>query len=299
MATYEGAEHLQEQVESIAGQTYGDWRLWVSDDSHGSDTRELLLALMGRLGGRASYRLGPRKGCLANFLALACAPDIAARFYAFSDQDDVWFPDKLERAVHWLEGISPSVPALYCSRTGLVDEDGRELGMSPLFSRRPAFGNALVQSLAGGNTMVFNEAARDLLVAAGADVDVPVHDWWLYLLVTGCGGVVHYDGSPSLAYRQHDRNVIGCGQGWRARVERLNRVFVGGVHRRWSDMNLAALDRVRGRLTAESLGRLERFASSRVRGPVGRLLGVYRAGLYRQTWQGNVALFFAALLGRI
>ncbi|EDK72391.1 glycosyl transferase, group 2 family protein [candidate division TM7 genomosp. GTL1] len=59
----------------------------------------------------------------------------------------------------------------------------------------------MVQNVAGGNTMVFNNAARRLLIAAGSDVDVVAHDWWVYIVVSACGGRVHYDSRPSLRYR--------------------------------------------------------------------------------------------------
>ena len=48
---------------------------------------------------------------------------------------------------------------------------------------------APLQSLAGGNTMVFNQAARDLMLDAGGHLDIVSHDWWAYLLVTGAGGM--------------------------------------------------------------------------------------------------------------
>jgi hypothetical protein len=56
-----------------------------------------------------------------------------------------------------------------------------------LFVFPPSFRNALVQSIAGGNTMVFNVALKRLIENAGP-LDVPSHDWWVYILVTGSGG---------------------------------------------------------------------------------------------------------------
>ena len=78
-------------------------------------------------------------------------PEIQARAYAYADQDDVWDPDKLERARRWLDTVDPAVAALYCSRTRLIDAAGRDAGLSPLFSRPPSFANALAQNIAGGS----------------------------------------------------------------------------------------------------------------------------------------------------
>jgi len=161
---------------------------------------------------------GPRRGASANFLFLSCAENLVSEYYAFCDQDDVWEAAKLERAIDALERTDPGIPALYGSRTRLVDEAGNEIGFSPLFHRKPEFRSALVQSIAGGNTMVFNQKARELLVFCGADVDVPSHDWWLYQITAACGGYVHYDACPSVSYRQHADNVIGANMSWAART---------------------------------------------------------------------------------
>jgi hypothetical protein len=60
--------------------------------------------------------------------------DIKADYYSFSDQDDIWYKDKLERAIKWLKSIPSDIPALYCSRTQLVDDTGEDLGLSPLYT---------------------------------------------------------------------------------------------------------------------------------------------------------------------
>jgi hypothetical protein len=84
-----------------------------------------------------------------------------------------------------------------------------------------------VQSIAGGNTMVFNQKARELVVFCGADVDVPSHDWWLYQVTAACGGQVHYDAYPSVRYRQHAHNVIGSNMGWTASMHRIHMLQKG------------------------------------------------------------------------
>lgn len=298
MGTYEGPEFFGRQLESIIAQTVTGWKLWISDDSSSSVMRDVLPAYREALGDRVELNDGPRRGLVANFLSLACRPDIDTRYFAFADQDDIWDADKLERALAWLDTVPESVPALYCGRVRLVDRDGRELGLSPLFSRPPGFRNALVQSLAGGNTMVFNAAARRLLMKAGADVDVAVHDWWVYLVVSGCGGVVRYDACPSLSYRQHEGNVIGGNFTWRAMASRMLRAL-GGGQRKWHDGNLRALARLSDSLAPDSRACLAAFEEGRGRWLVPRVMGFLRAGVYRQTWRGSLSLFALALLGRL
>lgn len=294
-----GEAYLPAQLASILRQTVTDWDLWLSDDSPGTGARDLLTEFGGNWEGRLHYLRGPRRGVVPNFLGLACRPDISAEFYAFSDQDDVWDPDRLQRALARLASVPASVPALYCSRTRLVDADGRPIGLSPLFARPPSFANALVQSIAGGNTMVFNQAARALLMAAGDDVDVVVHDWWLYLLVTGAGGVVIYDEVPSLSYRQHGGNLIGGARSLSAWGRRMLAAFGQSDFRGWVGRNLAALERNSGLLTDRNRAALACFAASRRCALPGRLAGFRRVGIHRQTAWGNLGLWVAAVLGKI
>lgn len=189
LCTYHGQHYLAEQLESFAAQSHKNWEVWASDDGSQDETHAILKAHQEKWPeGRLSIHFGPAEGFAANFLSLTCKASIEADYYAYSDQDDVWEADKLERAVRWLETIPPNMPALYCGRTRLVDADNNEIGLSPLFSKLPSFANALMQNIGGGNTMVFNNAARALLREAGEDTPVITHDWWAYMVVSGCGG---------------------------------------------------------------------------------------------------------------
>ena len=91
---------------------------------------------------------------------------------------------------------------VYCGRTSYVDAKLRKSGISPLFLLPKTFRNALIQIVAGGNTMVFNQRAKEYLEKAGP-VNHLSHDWWVYQLITGVGGVIFYDPAPGVLYRQH------------------------------------------------------------------------------------------------
>jgi hypothetical protein len=72
-----------------------------------------------------------------------------------------------------------------------------------------------------------------------------------------------------------------------------------GRVRGWSDVNLAALERVRDVLTPENLRTLDMFRDARRRSLVPRLVGLWRSGVRRQTAGGNAGLWLAAVLGRV
>jgi hypothetical protein len=146
--------------------------------------------------------------------------------------------------------------------------------------------------------MVFNNAARLLLAHCGSDVNVPLHDWWTYLLVTGAGGEVRYDPLPTIRYRSHLHNVVGANVGWRSRIHRLQMLKAGDFER-WSALNIAALERFRSHMTPENRSLFDLFCESRKRGFFGRQLGFLQAGVYRQTLLGNIGLAVAVWTKRI
>ncbi|MDR1530113.1 MAG: glycosyltransferase family 2 protein [Burkholderiales bacterium] len=299
LCTYNGEAFLREQLRSVKEQTWTNWRLWVSDDGSQDNTLRLLQDAKQEWNEHVEILYGPKKGYATNFLALTNYHEIEADYYAFCDQDDIWFADKLENALKALENMPEETPALYCSRTELINEDGAKIGLSPNFTKKPSFANALVQSIGGGNTMVFNGATRRLLRYAGADIDVPSHDWWTYLLVSGCDGVVVFDTKPSVQYRQHRNNQMGSNNSITAQLTRMNRLFSGDF-RDWNKRNLKALNQVHNLLTAENQQTLNDFAKiSDAPSFFLRLICFLRSGVYRQTLLGNLGILAAALSGKL
>jgi glycosyltransferase involved in cell wall biosynthesis len=297
LATYNGARFLPEQLLSIAAQTYPHWQLFASDDGSRDDTWALLQRYAATWP-RVRLTAGPRQGYAANFLSLVCDPEIQAAAYAYCDQDDIWEADRLARGLTWLESVPAEVPALYCSRTRLIDADGTCLGLSPVPARGASFANALVQNIASGNTMVFNEATRTLLRHAGPDVPVYAHDWWTYIVVTGCGGVVHYDVVPTVRYRQHGGNVIGADMSWSAQCRRLVRDWRGRLQA-FNRNNLIALTRLQDRLTDENREILRHWEAAQSSSSLYcRLRHLRRSAVHRQTFLGNVSLWATVAAGR-
>ncbi len=298
LSTFHGQRYLAEQLDSFAAQTHANWELWASDDGSQDDTRAILGAYQAKWPpGRLTLQAGPAAGFVANFLTLTCNADIQADYYAYSDQDDIWEADKLERALNWLARVPQGTPALYCSRARLVDAANREIGLSPMCAN-PCFANALIQNIAGGNTMVFNNAARALLRQAGARLPVVYHDWWAYMVVTGCGGQVHFDPVPTLRYRQHAANLVGMDTGWRARLKYLRQQWQGLSRGRNAD-NIAALRRLDDKLTPENRRILAYFARAREARLFPRLINLARSGVYCQTRLGTIRLFAEAIFNKI
>jgi glycosyltransferase involved in cell wall biosynthesis len=298
MGTCQGERFLAEQLDSLAAQTHTDWRLWVSDDGSSDGTLALLKSYQKKWGGQLAMQPGPCKGFARNFLSLLRWPDIQADYYAYCDQDDIWHADKLERALQWLRLQPSDRPALYCSRTRLIDEKGAPCGQSPLFTSKPSFRNALVQNLAGGNTMVFNAATRNLIYRAGTNLDVVSHDWWTYLLVAAAGGAIYYDARPAVDYRQRGKSKTGSHNGWKAQLER-GQLILGGGLKTWNQRHVEILMTKQQVMTEGNKKTFRHFCKIR-NGRLGqRLWGMCQAGLYRQTPWDSIILFVAIALNRI
>lgn len=297
LGAYNGEEFIGPQLESILAQTHGCWELHVSDDGSTDRTLEIVEAFRAKAAQHIAVRRGPQRGATANFLATITDATIEADYFAYCDQDDVWYPDRLARGVGWLRSQPRSTPALWCSRTEIVNRDGSHLGYSPLFGKPPSFGNALVQNIGGGNTMLMNAVARDLLLQVGMK-NVVAHDWWTYKVVAGAGGSVFYDPRPSLKYRQHDRNQVGANNSWRASLKRI-KMIAAGRFAEWSEVDCAALSEIEPLLTAFAVKQLRAFNECRRATFWRRPIFLLKSGVYRQSLRGNIALASAVMFGKL
>jgi glycosyltransferase involved in cell wall biosynthesis len=298
LATYNGAQFLTEQLESIARQTHSAWTLTISDDGSTDNTLALVAQFAARITQLLTVLQGPRqKSSTRNFCHLIQnAPTAeASDLYAFCDQDDVWLDNKLERAVEWHAQQQSHAVRLYCSRTLLVDEQLKPIGLSPGIQRPPSFGNALVQNIASGNTMVMS---HDLLLAQKKikPEHSVWHDWTTYLVATALGGEVWFDDKPCMLYRQHGGNVIGSNNGLSAQIRRLKPLFEGRF-KQWTDANMAAVLDV-GPAASEAAQELhQKFAQLRVeRFPWKRVCSWKGTAIRRQTTSSNLTLGLALAL---
>lgn len=290
---------LSAQLDSFLSQTWPDWDLYIGDDGgNAGDLQqvEVFHQRATRQGYRVFVNPGPRRGFVANYLQLLQNLPQDAGLVALADQDDVWLPTKIERAVHALAGVT--APAMYCGARLIWTSATDQRRLSRPLKQVPSFRNALVENIAGGNTIVLNKAALTLIRQSPPVADsVFAHDWWIYLLVTGSGGQVIYDPMPHILYRQHSSNQIGAGEHWRswarARADVLNS--------KWRERiacNLAALDAARDLLTAENQALLNRLNTARIVSIPARLRLMAELGLYRQNRLSQIGFWGAVALGR-
>ena len=295
LATYNGERFLHQQIESLAVQTVDRVHVYVSDDGSTDSTRDILTSWKRRWRkGEFEILKGPNRGFAANFQSLVVRVKRAGDFFAFCDQDDVWDVDKLERAIVRIKEEKASVPILYCSKTRNVDQSGKLIGSSRRFRTTPSFRNALVQSVASGNTMVMNDSAWAVLVSSCRRTDFVAHDWWSYIIVSGAGGRIIYSSVPSLSYRQHETNAIGSSQGWKDRLRRF-RSLTFGEYKRFTTKNLAGLNQCLDLLTPQNRCALRKFEMIRSPKLITRLEALRASGVYRQAFFGQITLYAASV----
>ena len=296
MATLNGARWLPAQLASIAAQEGADWALWVGDDGSTDATRAIVGAFAAAQGGRVRLVDGPRRGAAANFLALLTRPDLPDAPVALADQDDVWRPDKLARGLARLADGGAG-PLLYGAQSRHIGPDGRPLGRSRRPLRPVTLANAVVQNMVSGHSAMLNRDALALVRAAGMPAGIAFHDWWLSLLVLAAGGRIAIDEACVLDYRQHGGNAMGAPQGPLAQLRRMRLLF-GRDYAGWVAANLAALAAVPVPLTPPARALLAALAGPHG-GGAGRARALARLGVHRQSQLGTLALYLAALAGRI
>ncbi len=281
LSTFNGERFLGEQLASIERQTHRDWTLYWRDDGSADGTAGIVRAFLASGRGQCLDGRG-RFGATESFLCLL--RHAAAREHeavGFADQDDVWLPEKLARAVAALADVPTDVPALYLSRQVLVDAVLRRRGLSPPIRRQPGFPGALIQNVATGCTVVLNRAGARL-VAASVPPVAAFHDWWCYLVIAAAGGRVVADDAATVLYRQHAENVVGA-------PESAVRRGLGAVRRGSGPFmallrqHVAALRAQEELLSLSSREQLAALAAGLGGGLAARLAVLRMPGLRRQT----------------
>ena len=300
MCTYNGERFLEDQLYSIERQSFKNWDVHVSDDKSTDNTLNILRYFQKHWGSnKLKIYTGPGKGYSANFMNLLGNKKINADYYAFADQDDVWKEDKLRRAISSIYSVGENKSALYCSWTELIDENGDSIGLSKNKNFQINFNNSLLENIAGGNTMVFNQTSRNLLAKiSSSGLPVTSHDWTLFQLVTGSGGYIFYDEWASIKYRQHGKNLLGSNSSVISKISRLIQ-FVLGRYRSWINVNLHALDSVKFHLSDSAMISLSKFQSLRNVGFIDRILRVSSFDYKRSTKLQTTIIILGYIFGRI
>jgi hypothetical protein len=155
-----------------------------------------------------------------------------------------------------------------------------------------------VQSIAGGNTMAYNNALKKI-PSLFTDVRIISHDWWLYILCELSGGKTYFDQESQILYRQHERSLIGANTTWLAKAKRLYMLLCGKFIQ-YNDCHYEAFNNIPLKIVNPAhIHLIDRFYIDRHKDLKTRLKMIRDLGIYRQTVDGMLALYLAALLKRL
>lgn len=295
LSTFNGERYLGPLLDSLLAQDHSPFEILARDDGSTDGTLELLRSYAARTPG---LRVVPGRhlGFVRSFAAALELTSPAADYVALCDQDDVWRPEKLSRAVARLRHVPQGTPALYCSRLAVVDERLAPLGLSPLPRKGLSFRNALVESQSVGCTSVLNRSASEVLGTFPSEV--VSHDWWIYLVVSAFGETI-YDEEPTILFREHPGNVFGIKLEWADTWQTKIRQFLQPGNAHLALKQAEAFHRLHAvALSDDKLRLLERFVTSQSRFRT-RLRYAASPEVYRQSARDHFLLKAKIALGRV
>lgn len=299
LGTYNGARYVREQIFSIQRQKVDNWRMLVRDDGSTDETLEMLKTISSadrriRLVEDQEQNLG----VIGNYARLMVeARNEGAKVVFFSDQDDLWLPDKIIGHLQHLESLQnqygKEMPLLVHSDLMVVDEKINILNRS--FMNYQGIGHEndsqlkilLVQNFVTACASAINRPLLEL--ALPLPEKILMHDWWIALCAAACGRI-GYISHPTVLYRQHGTNVIGAKNFWDMlnpfktipldRWKTGKKHFLGSIYQAKALMK--RMNRNSQKLNDDTAILAQAYVNCLTLNAAGRILRIIRLGLRRQ-----------------
>lgn len=296
MSTYNGHAYLREQVLSILRQQCSaEVKLRIRDDGSTDDTCEQIMKLSATFPGRIELFRGENIGYNASFFALMEDAE-GYDYYALSDQDDVWQPDKLQRALSFLEKEDASVPLLYACTSVMTDKKLKPIGETRKKKRDLTLYNTQIQNICPGHNQVMNEALLKKVRGPWDIQKIYVYDLWIANTAALYGKIL-FDNTPHTYYRQHESNELGSKAGRIGKLIRAGkRAFAGDGEKNRKQMAYFAACHKEDLQKAGAYDEIERFLAARSFRK--RSLYLVKSRLYRQSRVETAAFRLAVWLGK-
>ena len=221
MSTYNGEKYLAEQLDSILAQEGVHVELYIRDDGSKDSTREILTSYAEK---HANIHLdfGENLGYARSFITeLAAASGF--EYYAFSDQDDYWKPEKLITAVTAIQAEeakhSTNTTVMYYSNLYVSDINLNVIRKTKIEHRiKTLEGITLRRTMIAGCTIVMNAKLREIAISMPEFVGA--HDSLIVSLCLFTKGIAICDTNSYILSRQHGHNTVGSSIKMLPRIKR-------------------------------------------------------------------------------
>lgn len=212
VATCNGEKYVKEQIDSILNQTYENIRVIVSDDRSDDSTPKILKEI-AKSDKRVILNLQKeRLGVINNFEFLL--KQVKSNFYMFSDQDDFWLPNKVEKM---MEKQKQENADLVFGDLEVVNENLETMypsyGDYMLLNRKikkciNSYEYNYLYNCVTGCTILGKTSMLDKILPLPNTSKYVLHDHWIGI-ITGIYGKVAYVEETYIKYRQHGNNQVG------------------------------------------------------------------------------------------
>ncbi|MGL4653517.1 glycosyltransferase family 2 protein [Cetobacterium sp.] len=224
MATYNGENYIEEQIESLFNQTYQNWNLVIRDDGSKDKTLEIIQKYENEYPNKIKLLKDNKGGLRAKDNFFELLRNSKENYVMFCDQDDIWLPNKIEITLDKMLEIENG-PTLIHTDLKVVDKTLNIISNSfwkfqNIDPNRKSHNYLIVQNNITGCTVMINRELADLSVG-----DFPngiMHDW-IIGIIASLKGRIEYLTEPTILYRQHGKNDVGAQEYYSSMLKKIKK----------------------------------------------------------------------------
>lgn len=221
MATYNGEKWLESQLQSILKQKNVKIKLAIQDDNSEDDTQKIIKKFQKK--NKIDFKINKKnqRSASLNFLNLIIKTNTKSDYYAFSDQDDIWYSNKLSRGIKKLdenkcEAYSSNVSIISNKKKLLMNKSNNQKKYDFIFEGVPGCTIVLTKNS-------FLQIKKKLMKLNSNELKkISMHDSFIYFYLRSRKVAWYIDKYSYINYRQHENNVVGLNYGLGFSEQKLN-----------------------------------------------------------------------------
>lgn len=303
MATYNGEQFIEKQIESILEQSYENFTLYIRDDGSTDSTLDIVERFKQK--DKRIVLIEHRDDtpgayvnflCLLNYIKFSESYD----FYFLADQDDIWKKDKIKKMISSFK--TRREPCLIYSNMSIIDQNDQVLREAyhvenelSRFNKDFLFFN--YNSFVWGCTVCFNRALFDLLPVLDIESDYKYlknfsHDKYLAEVAAQFGNIIYID-EPLIEYRRHEKNVSG----FEFKSSNISKYFLTDKSKEYAELFNQTLYFIKLFKNREEVARhLALIEEIILNGGLSAVFKLMKLGIQRKSFDKTLLLYFLIFL---